>query len=286
MELVNLSPRSGTSSRIKLDVGGRIFHVSRETLIKQDSFFSSMFSGKFSIMPESDGTYFIDRDPDLFPHILNYLRNGSLALHHFSKAQIELLHAEAIYYSLASLQRQIESHEAGNRRGFLPGLRYDISVRPSFKSLSEPFVFEATKPSDKLSGNRIWNVTILGNALFLPESGVYEFFIRINATSFGNLMIGIAPHSVDQSKEANHKSTGWYLARTSRLHTADNECEKNESFDIKDLKFIQGTIIGWRVDLIKNSFAISYNFGEFQPAFSNLAISEGTPLISVYLSDN
>lgn len=25
----------------------------------------------------------------------------------------------------------------------------------------------------------------------------------------------------------------WYLARTSRLHTADNECEKNEAFDIK-----------------------------------------------------
>lgn len=51
-----------TSNRIKLDVGGKIFHVSKSTLLKQDSFFSSMFGGKFGEPKiESDGTYFIGK---------------------------------------------------------------------------------------------------------------------------------------------------------------------------------------------------------------------------------
>lgn len=64
------------------------------------------------------------------------------------------------------------------------------------------------KPAEKVSGNRTWNVTILGNALFQPQSGVYEFYIKINQTAFGNLMIGVAGISIDQTKEANHKNNG------------------------------------------------------------------------------
>jgi len=35
---------------------------------------SSMFSGHFDMEPDEDGCYFIDRNPDFFPIILDYLR--------------------------------------------------------------------------------------------------------------------------------------------------------------------------------------------------------------------
>lgn len=59
-DLKQNNPTVSNSSRIILDVGGKIFHVSKSTLLKQDSFFSSMFGGKFGEPKmESDGSYFI-----------------------------------------------------------------------------------------------------------------------------------------------------------------------------------------------------------------------------------
>ena len=61
--------------RIKLDVGGTGFSVARSTLLSgKESFFHSLLVGGFNTAPEEDGCYFIDRDPEMFPLIINYLR--------------------------------------------------------------------------------------------------------------------------------------------------------------------------------------------------------------------
>ena len=50
------------SDVIKLDVGGSHFHVSRKVLIKHpDSLLESMFSGRFRIEAQADGSIFLDR---------------------------------------------------------------------------------------------------------------------------------------------------------------------------------------------------------------------------------
>lgn len=67
-----------TPDTITLEVGGRTFVTLRETL-SGSTFLSSMIvSGRWE--PRSDGTYFLDADPDIFAHILNHLRRGGFPL--------------------------------------------------------------------------------------------------------------------------------------------------------------------------------------------------------------
>lgn len=62
-------------NKIQLNVGGQIFVTSRSTLTAHNgSFFEAMFSRRWNTRPEEDGCYFIDRDPCVFGHVLNYLR--------------------------------------------------------------------------------------------------------------------------------------------------------------------------------------------------------------------
>ena len=67
------------SSRIVLDIGGTPFATSTSTLTTvSDSMLAAMFSGRYTQTPNGDGSYFIDRDPQHFRHVLNYLRNGTI----------------------------------------------------------------------------------------------------------------------------------------------------------------------------------------------------------------
>lgn len=61
---------------VKLNVGGILYETTIETLTKYDSFLSFMFSGKFDLNINNDGYIFIDRDGDIFSHILTFLRSG------------------------------------------------------------------------------------------------------------------------------------------------------------------------------------------------------------------
>ena len=55
-------------STIKLNVGGKIYKTTLETLKKdQDSMLCAMFCGRHEVKPDpEDGAYFIDRDGKLF----------------------------------------------------------------------------------------------------------------------------------------------------------------------------------------------------------------------------
>ena len=59
------------ASTIKLNVGGKIYKTTLDTLRKDpDSMLSEMFSGKFELrVDEDDGAYFIDRDAELFRYV-------------------------------------------------------------------------------------------------------------------------------------------------------------------------------------------------------------------------
>jgi len=91
-------------SKIKLDVGGRIFSVSLDTLrVADGSFFYVMFSGNYSVMPGDDGSYFIDRNPAMFDYILDFLRGTPLMLDDLTRRERHMLIADAEYYNLPGL---------------------------------------------------------------------------------------------------------------------------------------------------------------------------------------
>ena len=60
------------ASTIKLNVGGKIYKTTLDTLRKDpDSMLCAMFSGRFELQEdEDDGAYFIDRDAELFRYVL------------------------------------------------------------------------------------------------------------------------------------------------------------------------------------------------------------------------
>ena len=82
---LGVSRRDRGSSQIKMDdilrlnVGGRIFLTTRESLCAEGG---SMLANKFDPVSqfaapvEFEGAIFINRDPDSFKYVLNYLRNG------------------------------------------------------------------------------------------------------------------------------------------------------------------------------------------------------------------
>jgi len=88
---------AAATNKIVLDIGGQRFATSKTTLLAfRGSFFDAMLSsGKWQ--PDADGTYFIDRNPELFPIILDFLRMGKVNL---KKYVMEDLEAELDFYQI------------------------------------------------------------------------------------------------------------------------------------------------------------------------------------------
>eukprot|EP01127_Copromyxa_protea_P004833 TRINITY_DN14653_c0_g1_i1.p1 TRINITY_DN14653_c0_g1~~TRINITY_DN14653_c0_g1_i1.p1 ORF type:complete len:335 (+),score=34.98 TRINITY_DN14653_c0_g1_i1:151-1005(+) len=97
-ERVNESARKA-NDQVTLNVGGVIFRVSRETLLVADSFFYAMLGSDRWPVPQN-GEYFIDRDPDLFPIILTYLRTGKWRTGSLGQEDKNRLKAEVDYYAI------------------------------------------------------------------------------------------------------------------------------------------------------------------------------------------
>ncbi|OTF74300.1 hypothetical protein BLA29_003742, partial [Euroglyphus maynei] len=92
---------------INLNVGGRKFTTSKNTLCSiSDTFFTAMLMGGIPSYRDDSGAIFIDRDPDLFSIILNYLRTNKL--HNVNEHNIDSLMDEAKFYSITPLVKKLE----------------------------------------------------------------------------------------------------------------------------------------------------------------------------------
>jgi len=86
---------------IILNVGGERFSTSLSSLRSiKGSFFEKMFRKGANTTIGADGTYFIDRDPSSFGHILDYLRNGDLLIKSDDQSLRMKLLDDAEYYTL------------------------------------------------------------------------------------------------------------------------------------------------------------------------------------------
>ncbi|CAI2353564.1 unnamed protein product [Caenorhabditis sp. 36 PRJEB53466] len=95
----------GSDYIVNLNVGGRIFATSCNTLSWiPDTFFTSLLSGRMGSVRDASGAIFIDRDPDVFRVILNYLRTKQVDLGGF---KVETLKHEALFFGLTPLIRRL-----------------------------------------------------------------------------------------------------------------------------------------------------------------------------------
>lgn len=120
----------------------------------------------------------------------------------------------------------IKNLKASYRQGFMPGPRYCVGLS---ENMQDPFMLKATKVCSAVSSSnflqsestqdRIWNVTILGNARFrscmripkelLTPVAYSEFYIQIKKTAYGNIIIGVAEKNIDQNAESNQFNNGY-----------------------------------------------------------------------------
>ncbi|XP_072172538.1 uncharacterized protein [Diadema setosum] len=96
-------------SYVGLNVGGIVFQTSSTTLNSQpENFFTSLLSGQFESAKDEAGNFLIDRDGQIFRHVLNYMRNGKLVLpERFD--ELALLDQEADFFQLGSLKADIKA---------------------------------------------------------------------------------------------------------------------------------------------------------------------------------
>lgn len=99
--------REAAQGRVVLDVGGTRFTTTLSTL--GDSVLAALFYGRQDLdeTVDDDGAVFIDRDPQAFAHILQWLRTGVVPLVH-DAAQRKTLILEAVHYGLDQLTSELE----------------------------------------------------------------------------------------------------------------------------------------------------------------------------------
>lgn len=104
-----------TKDRVILKVGERHFETFRNTLTDESTYFAARLSGRWSDSDANDGSYFIDTDPDIFQHVLAYLRDGTLPLCYnaaagaFEYERYVALLGQARYFGIARLEDWIEN---------------------------------------------------------------------------------------------------------------------------------------------------------------------------------
>ncbi|KAL6079712.1 BTB/POZ domain-containing protein kctd5 [Balamuthia mandrillaris] len=99
---------------LKLNVGGKVFHTTRTTLANDKRSMLAKLCGigddgsaiEWQTTRDSEGCYMIDRDPDYFQPLLNYLRTGKLVINApLSPAGVL---EEARYYNIKGAVRLLE----------------------------------------------------------------------------------------------------------------------------------------------------------------------------------
>uniref|UniRef100_A0A3B4BMT1 BTB/POZ domain-containing protein KCTD9 n=1 Tax=Periophthalmus magnuspinnatus TaxID=409849 RepID=A0A3B4BMT1_9GOBI len=95
---------------ITLNIGGRLFTTTRSTLVSKepDSMLAHMFREKdvWGNKQDEKGAYLIDRSPEYFEPILNYLRHGQLIVN--EGINIRGVLEEARFFGIEQLAEQLE----------------------------------------------------------------------------------------------------------------------------------------------------------------------------------
>eukprot|EP01006_Ploeotia_vitrea_P000618 TRINITY_DN103360_c0_g1_i1.p1 TRINITY_DN103360_c0_g1~~TRINITY_DN103360_c0_g1_i1.p1 ORF type:complete len:408 (-),score=31.02 TRINITY_DN103360_c0_g1_i1:38-1126(-) len=96
--------------KVKLNVRGQVFNVAlshlvspRNPKVAEDTFFTAMLSSESGWAPDNQetGEYYLDRDPLLFQHVLNYLSDPNSDTSSVPSCQQEGFSAELDFYSVS-----------------------------------------------------------------------------------------------------------------------------------------------------------------------------------------
>ncbi|PIC49133.1 hypothetical protein B9Z55_007839 [Caenorhabditis nigoni] len=103
---------------VKLNVGGTIFQTSKSTLTKFDGFFKTLLETGISVTKDDSDAVFIDRSPKNFEKVLDFMRDGDVALPE-SPENVKEIQKEAQFYLLEGLVKLCISKPEVQKKSFL-----------------------------------------------------------------------------------------------------------------------------------------------------------------------
>eukprot|EP00050_Salpingoeca_kvevrii_P017691 m.67345 g.67345 ORF g.67345 m.67345 type:complete len:673 (+) comp7674_c0_seq1:553-2571(+) len=112
---IGMTPAAERSGWIQLNVGGKLFATTRDTLMREpDSMLAAMFRGEFwNSHTDASGAILIDRSPRYFAPLLNFLRDDEMIID--AGISLEGVLAEARFFGLtaamAILEEMIEERD-------------------------------------------------------------------------------------------------------------------------------------------------------------------------------
>ncbi|XP_053613493.1 BTB/POZ domain-containing protein KCTD3 [Plodia interpunctella] len=125
---------------VNLNVGGTRFATSWHTLTwVPDTFFTALLSGRIPTVRDETGAIFIDRDPNLFGLILNFLRMHDIDL---NNVNIRALRHECDYFGITPLSRRLALCDEMNHSscgdvlfyGYLPPPQLNLPIQSTSNS--------------------------------------------------------------------------------------------------------------------------------------------------------
>uniref|UniRef100_A0A183C4B8 BTB domain-containing protein n=1 Tax=Globodera pallida TaxID=36090 RepID=A0A183C4B8_GLOPA len=165
----------GSKSWIKLNVGGKMFLTTRQTLCRESGSFLARLSQEDHSLPsekDESSSYLIDRDSDYFSAVLNYLRHGKMVLDHGLSE--EGLREEAEFYNLPKLislcNERIAEREKNKKTGTKHVYRvlqcHEDELTNVISAMSDGWKFEQLVP--------------IGHSLHASESGQPEYLCVVS----------------------------------------------------------------------------------------------------------
>lgn len=177
------------SAKVDLNVGGRVFAASRQTLMKREgSYFHALVSVPGRWSPCADGAFFIDRDPELFERIIASMRSGRpVRFDGLCEQRAEALRNELDYYQLRC-------------DALAPQTRWDARRCSDHLTLSDD---DRTATKTKGSG--------FNAAIAVPiEVESYRVQIRTRGAS-GAIMVGYVKACDFDLAANNFQWNGWFI---------------------------------------------------------------------------
>eukprot|EP00088_Acartia_fossae_P020511 TRINITY_DN22090_c0_g1_i1.p1 TRINITY_DN22090_c0_g1~~TRINITY_DN22090_c0_g1_i1.p1 ORF type:complete len:238 (-),score=39.14 TRINITY_DN22090_c0_g1_i1:223-936(-) len=212
---------------ICLDVGGTRFDTTRQTLVKDpNSMLAKMFDPMSPMRPGQvrNGAIFLDRDPEWFRAVLNYLRNGIL----LAETQKELMAilTESRYFGLTGLEQEVTAR-----------LEEESNPAPSPNSSQSP---TSPGPNEiiKLNvGGKIFQTTKTTLCKY-PSSRIAQLvqgLFKQTLDSEGNIFIDEDPRDFEYILRAL-RNTNTYPTTVPK-ETIDNVINLRDNLEIREIKF-------------------------------------------------
>ena len=100
-------PKQLRASTVRLNVGGRVFETTADTLAANCPYFDPILNGRIGMGVDPEGCFFIDRSPDLFATLLEWMRTHERPSTEILKTHGAAILRECDYYGIEGLPEVI-----------------------------------------------------------------------------------------------------------------------------------------------------------------------------------